>query len=136
VHHGKVRDAHEENLIEGDAKIIDCALLERTDIPHERTHNPVKHEKVPQDAVYDLHDECPVTPVQGLRELIKGMFRFASFLQYVVKAGNGRNPRFRHAVLQRDCDEEGIRMVIVSIVSMGLIRKIVYNNAMPADKIQ
>ena len=90
--YGKIRDAHKEHLIKGDAKIIDGANPEGFDVLHKHGDDPVKEIKVTQDAVHNLHDKCTVTPVKGLSELVKRMLRFTLLIQDIGEACNGRNP--------------------------------------------
>jgi hypothetical protein len=150
MNHGKVRYAHKEHLIESNAKIIDCVYPERVDILDKHGDDPVQDIKVTQDAVDNLHDKCSVTPVKTLSKLIKGMFRFTLLFQDIVKARNGRNPRFCHAVA--GCDRAEVngspvkkqvkskrwckRIVIVFILSMELSMKNLLHDDMPAVKIQ
>lgn len=90
--HGKIRDAHKEDLIKGDAKIIDGANPKRIEILYEFGDNPVQAIKVTQDAIYDLHDKCAVTPIKSLSEMVKGMLRLALHVQDIVQTRNGRKP--------------------------------------------
>ena len=150
MNHGKVWYAHKEHLIESDAEIIDRVNPEGTDILDKHGDDPVQDIKATQDAVHYLHDKCAVAPVKGLSELIKGMFRFTLLFQDIVKARNGRNPRFCHAVA--GCDRAEVndspvkeqvkskrwckRIVIVFILSMELSMKNFLHDDMPAVKIQ
>lgn len=148
--HGKIRNAHKEHLIKSDAEIVDRVNPERIDILDEHGNDPVQEIKMTQNTIYDLHDKCTVSPVKGLSKLVKGLLRFAFLFQDIVKACNGRKPRFCHAVARcgraevsgsLEKEQSAIkrlnkRIVIVFILRMELFMKNLLHHDMQAMKIQ